>query len=641
MSLISAHGLFKAYGAKKVLDGVSLTIEAGDRLGLIGINGAGKSTLIRLLLGLEEADAGEIQRKRGLTVQSIEQAPRLDASLTVREHVHRGLEHNLAVRRRLEAVNARLHDTTDEAALGALIEEQSRLSEELEHTGGWNIEHRAEAAMLALSVPPGDRRIEGLSQGELRRVALCAGLLSQPDLLVLDEPTNHIDVRAIEWLENTLVSYPGGLILVTHDRYFLDRVANRHAELDRGDLRLYEGNYSEYLAAKAEREAMEAKIEHKRQRSIENELQWVRRRAPARTTKQKARLDRFDALVASRPKTVATEPSFRLPHPPRIGKTILELQGVSKSLGGKKLVEQLDLILKKGDRLGIVGPNGAGKTTLLRMILGELEPDEGVLLRGHNTSIAYADQRRILDEENTVLEEVSGESEYVYVGDEPVSVHGFLNGLLFDNAAQRTKISALSGGERSRVALAKALRVTANLLILDEPTNDLDLPTLRVLEDALIEYPGCALIVSHDRYFLDRVTTGLLVFEGNGKLVLYEGASAHEMMAKHDTSGAAQTGALPAPPVATPAPAAAPAAAREQKKQKLGYREQQELATMEQKILDAEARVAALEQEVFDPEAARKLGSTMPAKLAALEAEKANVEKLYARWADLSARNQG
>src|SRR5688572_23876410 len=350
MSLISAHGVEKRYGRRMVLDGVSITIEPRDRFGLIGINGVGKSTLIRILIGLEDADGGEIQRRRGLTSRYVEQAPRIDPDATVLNTVKGGLARNLAARTRLERITEEMAGAK-EAALASLIDEQSRMAEELDRAGGWNVEHQAEAAMEALGVPDGDRLVGTLSQGEMRRVALCAGLLEAPDLLVLDEPTNHIDVRAIEWLEAKLAEYRHALLLVTHDRYFLDRVATRLAEVDRGSVNVYDGNYSEYLVTKAERDALEARAEHKRRRAIENELQWVRRRAPARTTKQKARLERFDELVANRPKLAATDVDFRLPHPPRIGKTILELSAVSKSFGGPKLIDRLDLLLAKGDRL--------------------------------------------------------------------------------------------------------------------------------------------------------------------------------------------------------------------------------------------------------------------------------------------------
>lgn len=631
MSLVSLHDITKGYGDRTVLDGVSVTVEAGDRLGLIGVNGAGKSTLLRILLGQEEADGGEIQRKRGLTTALVNQNPILDPERTVLELVQRGQEVNRALQRRLEEVHQALEAEVDTARQLTLIEEQAELSERLEKTGGWNVGHQAEAVMAALGVPPKDRKAGSLSLGEQRRVALCTALLSQPELLVLDEPTNHIDVAAIEWLEENLVKWPGALILVTHDRYFLDRVANRHAELDRGDLRLYEGNYSEYLAARAEREAMEAKVEHKRQRSIENELHWVRRRAPARTTKQRARLERFDALVAARPKAALGEASFRLPHPARLGNTILELKKVSKQLGGKVLVDRLELGLKKGDRLGIIGPNGVGKTTLLRMIRGELSPDSGEVVLGLNTAIAYADQRRILDDDNTILEEVAGENDKVFIGEEAISVHTFLDGLLFDGAAQRTKIGALSGGERSRVALAKALRVMANVLILDEPTNDLDLPTLRVLEDALIGYPGCALIVSHDRYFLDRVCTGILAFEGEGKVTLYEGS--------YDSYRRRLADVAPPPtPVVQELPKVAPPPPKPTGKKKRSFAEEREFQGMEAKIMETEQRVTELEALLNDPTELKKLGPKVQDKLQELERTKAEVEGLYRRWSELSER---
>lgn len=637
MSLLSAHGIQKVYGDRTVLGDVSITIEERDRVGLIGVNGAGKSTLVRILVGEEEPDRGEIQRRRGLTMGMVAQSPALDPNDTVIDVVSRGLKRNARVRERLEAVSHALEAAAEASAVGALIEEQAALQDELERTGGWNVEHRAEAAMAALGVPPKDRMMGSLSLGELRRVALCAGLLEQPELLVLDEPTNHIDVEAIEWLEVTLAEYPGALVLVTHDRYFLDRVATRHAEIDRGEVRLYDGNYSEYLAARALREEIELRAGHRRERAIENELQWVRKRAPARTTKQKARLDRFDALVADRPKASSREAVFRLPHPERIGKTILELRGIGKAIGGKTLIDGLDLILKRGDRLGVIGPNGAGKTTLLRMIRGEIEPDRGTIVRGQNTAIAYADQRRDLDEGHTVIEEVAGDSDVVHVGEEAVSVYGFLEGLLFDGAAQRTKISALSGGERSRVALAKALRVRANVLILDEPTNDLDLPTLRVLEEALAEYPGCALLVSHDRYFLDRVTTGVLAFEGQGRVVLYEGG--YDGYRARERAKRSATPASSDQP--TPEPAARsdpqPAAALAPRARKRSYLEARELEGIETRILEAESHVSSLEAELNDAAKLRSLGAEIKTKVKALDAARRQVETLYERWAELEA----
>ncbi|MBK8014815.1 MAG: ABC-F family ATP-binding cassette domain-containing protein [Deltaproteobacteria bacterium] len=645
MSLVSLQKVSKRYADRTILDEVSITIEARDRVGLIGVNGAGKSTLLKILLGLEEPDDGLIQRKRDLTTGLVPQNPILDPGASVAQIVRSGLLEHEALKGRYEAIAQALEskeaDRPDtphavESAsreVFALLEEQAHLAEQLTHAAGWETAHRADAVMSALGLPPGDRTAGSLSLGEQRRVALARALLAQPELLVLDEPTNHVDVATIEWLEDALAEWPGALILVTHDRFFLDKVANRHAEIDRGTLRLYEGNYAEYLAARALREQIEESTEHKRQRAIENELTWVRRRAPARTTKQRARLERFDAMVAARPQGPVGEAKFRLPHPKRLGKTILELRGVDVSIEGRWLIRDLDLGLKHGDRLGIVGPNGIGKTTLLRVIQQERIPDRGEIIVGQNTNIAYADQRRILDDNKTVLEEVAGDSDVVWIGDTPTSVRGFLDGLLFEGSAQRTKVGALSGGERSRVALAKALRITANLLILDEPTNDLDLPTLRVLEDALVDYPGCALIVSHDRYFLDRVATGILAFEGEGRVVLYEGSyESYRQRTRSPIDGS------------SPAKAKANAAsnvkanAKPKSRSKRTYQEQREFESMEARILEAEAEVERLETLVSDAQSIRDLGPKIQEKLRSLESARERVEVLYTRWAELSER---
>ncbi len=637
MSLIAAHGIVKRYGPTTILDGVSITIEEKDRLGLIGRNGAGKSTLTRILAGTEEPEAGELMRRRGLSLAVVEQAPKLEPSMTVEAAVLTGLAHHQALHDELGVIESRLQ-TASETELSELIEHQARLLSSIERHAAWNSSHQADAISNALRLPPKHRTLGQLSLGELRRVALAVGLLEAPELLVLDEPTNHLDVETIEWLEVTLRAYQGALVLVTHDRYFLDNVATRIAEIDRGELRAYDGNYTEYLVKKAERAAIEARTEHHRQRAIEAELVWVRASAPARTTKQKARLDRFDAVVANRPKAEAGEVKFRLPHPPRLGKTILELHQVSKAYGDRTLVRNLDLLLKKGDHIGVLGPNGAGKTTLLRMILGETTPDSGEIVRPPNTVVVYADQARAdLDEELSVLEEVAGDGDKVYVGDTAIQVQAFLGQLLFSDSLQRMKVGALSGGEKSRVSLAKALRQAGNLLILDEPTNDLDLATLRVLEEAIVEYPGCALIVSHDRYFLDRVTTAILAFEGDGRVVLYEG-SHQSYRDRLSASASAKLATEPEPERKETRPAVEKRSnpAISARKKRRSWKEEQEWKGMEAAILSAEDGASKIEQELCDPESARKLGAGLPDRMQALERTKREVERLYARWAELS-----
>ena len=631
MTLLSAHRLEKSYGNKRILDGVSLSIEPRDRIGLIGRNGAGKSTLVRILGGREEAESGQIIRRRGLSVGMVDQVPTFRLDETVGEALRRGIARHQEIEGALAELEAKM-GAASQAELTEMVELQAELTGELERLGGWNMEHRADAMADALQVPPKDRLVRSLSLGEQRRLALAVGLLEGPALLILDEPTNHLDADTVEWLQGALAEYPGALLLVTHDRYFLDEVAKKIAEIDRGELRMYEGNYTEYMVRKAERESIEARTEHNRLRAIENELVWVQASAPARTTKQKARLDRFFELVANRPKQQAGDVYFRLPHPPRIGKTILELKDLSKAWGEKVLIEALTLTLKKGDRIGIVGPNGAGKSTLVKMILGEVEADRGEIVQGANTAIVYADQARAdLDEGRTVLEEVAGEGDKVWVGDHAVQVQTFLSQLLFDDGLMRTKVGALSGGEKSRVSLAKSLRVAGNLLILDEPTNDLDLATLRVLEDALVEYPGCALIISHDRYFLDRVATAILAFEGGGRVVLYEGSYGFYRERARQAPAAPAT-KEPAKERRTEGRAAdAPP-----KRRKRSFPEQREFEGMEAKILEAEEAVGRRQAELADPAKIKALGAKLPEEMAALEAARAEVERLYGRWSELS-----
>ena len=576
-----------------MLGGVSFALDENERVGLVGLNGAGKSTLLRLVADPGDApDAGLITRMRGLSIEYVSQEPRLDPEHSVAETVRSGVRV--------------LPDDGHE--LGKLDAEVRGLS-------------------FALELPPGERVVGTLSGGERRRVALARALISRPDLLALDEPTNHLDADTVEWLEERLRSHRGALLLVTHDRYFLDRVVTRILELDRGELRSYEGGYTAFLEKQAERLANDAVREQKRASFVRRELDWIRRGPQARSTKQQARIDRFDAAVADKPTEQRQGPmSLRLSTGGRLGKTILELRAASKSRGGKVLFQELTLLMKPGDRIGVVGPNGAGKTTLIRCVVGQEPLDSGEIVAGINTRIAYLDQARAaLRDDKTVLEEVAGDGDHVLVESGPVHARTFLRMMLFDDGFADTPVGALSGGERNRVQLAKLLRAGGNLLILDEPTNDLDLMTLGVLEDALANFGGCALVVSHDRWFLDRVATGILAFEGDGRVTLYEGDFQQYLARKpkpKSLAPAAKPKAAPPPPLKTA--------------RKLTFKEKLELDGMEAAIERAETRVAELQSTLNDPSLYRTRAAEVPQLVAALDAARLEVERLYARWQELS-----
>jgi ATP-binding cassette subfamily F protein uup len=628
-AILTAQGLEKSFGTRRVLGGVSFAVHENDRIGLVGLNGAGKSTLLKLLMGGDEPDTGLITRMRGLTVEYVAQEPQLDGTRRVDEILREGLRAQAALLERLHEVESSIAQLSG-PALDAALHEQADLHHRVELTGGFDQDHELRGLASALSLPPFEAKIGTLSGGEKRRVALARALLARPQLLALDEPTNHLDADAILWLEARLAAWPGALLLVTHDRYFLDRVATRILEIDRGQAYAYEGGYTRFLEQQADRLAEESQREQARRSFIRNELDWIRRGPQARTTKQKARIDRFDAAVAAAPTSEEKRSgpmTLRLPTGGRLGKTILEFKDLGKSLGGKRLFSRLDLILKPGDRIGIVGPNGVGKTTLVRTLLGELKPDEGEVVAGINTRFAYLDQSRAeLDPEETVLHAVAEGNDHVFLDEGPVHVRTFLRMMLFDDRFADTPVGTLSGGERNRVQLAKLLRRGGNLLVLDEPTNDLDLVTLGVLEEALVEFPGCALIVSHDRWFLDKVATGILAFEGNGRVVFYEGDYS-SYLAKRPARDVRPAAPKVEKPVAAPKPQA----------RKLSFKEKKELELIEQQILDAETRVETLQAELNDPTIYKARAAEVPSLVAGLDAARAEVERLYARWQELES----
>ena len=524
--IFSMNGVSKVlpHNNKVILKDIYLGFFYGAKIGILGLNGAGKSTLLKIIAGVEKGYRGEVVWAPGYSVGYLEQEPQMDPEKTVLEVVEEGVADVMDILKEYNAISEKFMEPMDDDEMNRLIERQGELTEKIDQVNGWEIDSKLERAMDALNCPPSDQKIKELSGGERRRVALCRLLLQEPDVLLLDEPTNHLDTESIQWLEAHLQQYKGTVIAVTHDRYFLDNVAGWILELDRGEGIPWKGNYSSWLDQKTKRLAQEEKAESKRRKTLERELEWVRMAPKARQAKQKARLGAYEKLASADTKQKEANLEIYIPNGPHLGNKVIQFKDVSKAYGDKLLFEHLTFELPPAGIVGVIGPNGAGKTTLFRLIMGIEQPDSGSIEIGDTVKISYVDQQhRSIDPDKTVYETIAGNSEWVRMGGKDVNARAWVSRFNFSGADQEKKCGVLSGGERNRLHLALTLKDEGNVLLLDEPTNDVDVNTIRALEEGLDGFAGCAVVVSHDRWFLDRIATHILAFEGEGKVVFFEG----------------------------------------------------------------------------------------------------------------------
>ena len=618
--IVAAQEVAIHFGDQDVLRAATLNIRQNDRIGLIGRNGSGKSTLLRIIAGMMQPDSGTISRRRDLVVGFLSQDFQLDSARTVYENIWEGAHDVVGILKEYES-------------LPYTSERRHILEEHLHQLDGWNLENRIETVMHSLNAPAKDRTIDTLSGGEKRRVALCRAIISRPDLLILDKPTNHLDTQSIEWMEEFLADYSGACLFVTHDRYFLDSIADCIVELADGVCQMHVGNYTDFLLDKAEREAQLEVEDAKRQSFLRRELEWVRRGPRARRTKSKSRLNAFFELADREEHLTEQDVELLIPPAPGLGSKIANLKNVGMELGGRKLFSGIDFNFDKKRKLGIIGRNGLGKTTLLRILLGELQPTEGHIDIGERTVFNYIDQSRaLLDDSKTVLQEIGEGREWIMFGEERMTVWKYLRRFLFTDDRMNTKVEKLSGGERSRLLLAKILKNGGNLLILDEPTNDLDLATLRVLEEALIAFTGCVIVVSHDRYFLNRVCNGILAFEGDGVVHFSEG--------DYDYYVEKRNARLAAVLVAQKEPVKQDTRIKPSAS-KLKWKEAKELETIEKDIANAEQEVLRIESMFSARDFYEKYGDRIAELTAELAASKQRIDTLYARWHELEELKSG